>query len=450
MVAKTGDVRASVWVRGAGTVDEIGEIITTFLGESVPANPSDVYGNAESQLYGRFGSERAPGRALLWAAASMGSRVACRRLAEEIEAAIGLEGDQLPECDPSQAREIAETWRERGKGRLDFSKVDKPERRSINYAPPFPTASDRRREAKRKAVDGAGRIVIRSVGDVSSSEGTQLLSRFANVVDVALPAVGKLPPAGAVGAGIAAEWPWAAHVGERIEKRLSLLRSVGLERARLRPLLLVGPAGSGKTRLVRHIATALGLPVTVIPAAGSPDAASLAAVSRDWRNTRPCGPVIAAIESGCSNPAIIIDEIDKGVAPGSRNGSVLGTLLGMMGDPERYYDSCLMSEVDLSWVTFMATANDLRELPEPILDRFEIVSMGRPAIEHLPLILSILRSEEAKALGVHPGLLPGLDAIESKVLRDSFCSGMSLRALERAHRHMLGEAASREAALLPN
>jgi len=188
----------------------------------------------------------------------------------------------------------------------------------------------------------------------------------------------------------------------------------------------------------------MGQPATLLPAGSASDAGTLSAVARDWRNSRPCAPVLAAAEGKCSNPVLIIDELDKSVAPGSKNGSVLGTLLGMISEADRYYDSCLLTHVDISWVTFMATANDLTAIPEAVWDRFEIVFFDRPSAEHFDIILANMRQSVAAEFGVHPALLPWLDAVEMSALRHSFGDGDSLRSLEHKYRFLLGEAAIRE------
>src|SRR5690606_25640793 len=146
-------------------------------------------------------------------------------------------------------------------------------------------------------------------------------------------------------------------------------------------------------------------------------------------------------ETGCADPCIIIDEVDKGAAVGSRNGSVAGTLLGMLGSPERFYDSCLLTTVDLSKMTFVATANDLTMIPDALLDRFSVIRIGRPSAEHFDIILASMRKKAARDLGVPVALLTELDYEETEALRTFFGKGgSSLRQFSRSFDYVLSQA----------
>src|SRR5690606_26644338 len=147
---------------------------------------------------------------------------------------------------------------------------------------------------------------------------------------------------GKVGSAILADWPWAKKVAMHLESSLQVQRAVGLTKPVLQPMLFVGPPGSGKTALAERIAGIFGVPSLVVPAGGATDSAGLGAISRGWAGSRPCGPVLAAMQYNCCDPAIIVDELDKTQEPRARNGSASGTLLGMMGNPERFQDTCLL------------------------------------------------------------------------------------------------------------
>ena len=86
---------------------------------------------------------------------------------------------------------------------------------------------------------------------------------------------------------------------------------------------------------------------------------------------KPSYPVNKIAETKVANPILIFDEVDKCKADG-RNGDPVATLL-MMTERENasgYFNECLMAGVNLSYVNFFATANDISHLPLPFLSRF--------------------------------------------------------------------------------
>lgn len=290
-----------------------------------------------------------------------------------------------------------------------------------------------------------GVVVVPDVGDSSAGEGANLLKRYNAIVGVALPSKRvDMPVDGEVERGIVGEWPWAAKVAEHIERMLQVQRVIGLTKPILPPMLFVGPSGSGKTALSVRVAEIFGVPSHVVAVGGQADAAGLAPVARGWSNARACGPVLAALRHECCDPAIILDELDKSQAVDARNGSVAGTLLSMMGMPESYEDSCLLTNVNLSKMLFMATSNSIKAIPVALLDRFTVFHVPRPSADHFATVLESCKRRYAKEMGVLAEALPSLNYDEYEVLKRQFSrTDASLRDFARAYRHMLSEAAQR-------
>lgn len=374
----------------------------------------------------------------LWIAASLGSRRAGFMLADHIRGIV-KGAAMMNDAGAAWLMETADKWEARAEGRqlppLGFLNRDQ--------------GGNPLMESARHGSDGDGVVVIPSVGDARSQEGSAIAKRYAEVIGRALPFRSRMPAEGEAYRAIASEWPWAEHVGRHIEGMLAVQRSVLADRPALRPMLFVGPPGSGKTALAARVAELMGVPSLVIPAGGAADAAGLSAVTRGWSSSRPCGPVMAAAAHGCCDPAVIVDELDKTVAPGSKNGSAAGVLLGMLGNPEAFHDSCLLSEVNLSRVFFMATANDLAGIPDALRDRFTVHVVGRPRSEHFDTVLHAMRRRRAAELGVMKEMLPDLDVDEYGALRSHFSRGCSLRELSRAYDFVLAEAVQRVAAMRP-
>jgi hypothetical protein len=422
---------------------------------------------------------REKGRDIIWVAASLGSQAACADLFREIRAYVDYVS--LPPEREEQLLRLAVNWRTMAKMEVVAPKMQAPQPFARPLHSARGTAAARRRfiseDDLNEADDGAtvddhadravisttartveptvseppkGAVIVRSIGDPGTKDGESIAARYAHVIGRELPFSGSNPDRGRIAAVVDAEFPWADNVARDLERRMEIAAAVGGDRQTFRPVLLLGPSGSGKTSLAVRLAEVFGRKLTVVAAGGASDSAGVGAVTRGWSGSRPCGPFLAAVETGCCDPAILIDEIDKSPRDGSQNGSVSGTLHGMLNFDMPFQDACLMSGVDLSNMMFMATANGLDRIPGSLIDRFDVMVVKRPEPEHFPTVLSTMRRIVAAENRTNVELIPVLDDEETNALYDFFKQGScSLRTFERAFKVMLSEAATRERAM-PN
>lgn len=226
--------------------------------------------------------------------------------------------------------------------------------------------------------------------------------------------------------------PWMEPAIAVVERQVQLAVCAGRPWLTWPPLCLVGDPGCGKSHFARELARLAGLSSAALDFGAMYDAAALTAVSRGWTNTKPCWPAQMMAAFRTANPLLVLDEIEK--AGGStRNGEPHNAILAMLepGTAARYFDTCLMAEVDLSAVCWIATANSVDLLPRTLLSRMEVITIAGPSSEHFDLVLHGLLGGLAADWQLPGGLIPQLPAAAVSVLRASFARHSSVRLLKR-------------------
>jgi ATP-dependent Lon protease len=266
-------------------------------------------------------------------------------------------------------------------------------------------------------------IVCRMDEDtMKNSKMRELIAPFKAVINTRLPLL-PVPPLHEVRAKLLLEFPYATAVID-----FALADLVGRRNIRLRPLLLVGPAGGGKSRFARRLGETLGLGVWRVDAARS-DGAVFGGTDKRWHSAEPCHPFLAVAQAQNACPLVLVDEIEKAPTR-SDYGRFWDCLLGFLESETaaRYPDPALQVNLDMSHVSFVATANSLDPLPLPLRDRFRVVTFPKPTDGDLDALLPAVTRDLARENGLKAGWIEPLTGFERDAIAAHWHGG-SVRRL---------------------
>jgi ATP-dependent protease La len=219
-------------------------------------------------------------------------------------------------------------------------------------------------------------------------------------------------------------------VKDRIIQQIAVMNLKGQQSGSI--LLFVGAPGTGKTSIGQSIARALGREYVRVSLGGVRDEAEIRGHRRTYIGAMPGRIMDAIAKSGVSNPVMVLDEVDK--LSVSYNGDPASALLEVL-DPEQnstFTDHYMNVPYDLSDVLFICTANSADTIPEPLLNRMEVIQFqGYTPLEKLQIARRHLLPRAMQAVGLAEGALTvsdeALNAVISDYTREAGVRGLKKR-----------------------
>lgn len=204
---------------------------------------------------------------------------------------------------------------------------------------------------------------------------------------------------------------------------------------------LIGPPGVGKTSVGKSIARALGKKFYRFSVGGMRDEAEIKGHRRTYVGAMP-GKLVQALKyAEVMNPVIMLDEIDK--IGRSYHGDPASSLLEVL-DPEQnknFLDHYLDVRCDLSNVLFIVTGNVLESIPEPLIDRMEVMRLSGYILEEKLMIASrYLVPKNRKHMGLLSGQAMFTDAA-LKALITGYAREAGVRSLDNYIKKILRKVA---------
>ncbi|XP_068662036.1 lon protease homolog, mitochondrial-like isoform X2 [Aristolochia californica] len=218
-------------------------------------------------------------------------------------------------------------------------------------------------------------------------------------------------------------------VKERILEFIAVGKLRGISQGKI--ICLSGPPGVGKTSIGRSIARALNRKFYRFSVGGLSDVAEIKGHRRTYIGAMP-GKMVQCLKNvGTANPLVLIDEIDK--LGRGHAGDPASALLELL-DPEQnanFLDHYLDVPIDLSKVLFVCTANVVEMIPNPLLDRMEVIAIaGYITDEKMHIARDFLEKTTRETCGIKPELVEVTNAA-LLALVENYCREAGVRNLQK-------------------
>lgn len=227
----------------------------------------------------------------------------------------------------------------------------------------------------------------------SNSRGDDPQEKFAALL-TPLPLVASTSGPDLIYEALRKEFPWMTEANRVVALAVAKCGRQKIPYFRLPPMLIVGPPGIGKTRWINRVCELVGVDFHSMSLSGIQNTMSIVGSERGWASARPSFMAYGFLETKIANPILHVDEVDK-ASPNHAGTDVTEAFLPMLEKETSlaYRDIYLLGDLNLSFSSFIFSANDLAPLSQPFLTRVKVLHVERPSREHIGPIVTRMLSE---------------------------------------------------------
>lgn len=216
-----------------------------------------------------------------------------------------------------------------------------------------------------------------AIGDIKPGQNDALRDTYERMLKVGGNRFSVKPSALPAMDDLYFDLPNFSEVLDDIKRQLSLCVT-SRDNLELAPMLLLGDPGIGKTHFAKRVSKLLGTGFGFISMSSLTAGWIIGGASSQWKNAKPGKVFDTFLRGEYANPVMVVDEIDKSAADSTYD--PLGALYSLLehDTAAEFIDEFVEIPIDAADVVWIATANDARVIPEPILNRMNVYEIEAP------------------------------------------------------------------------